>query len=249
MALTFFDSAWPLANPLPVDGVCFYIGGDTPHVWTKPEIEAQPARYRLPVFVRSNPGGANATGDVTAAVTYLHQLEAPDGCLVAWDTEVADDPAYINAVYRSLAAAGYKLIVYGTQSIVTQENNPDGLYWGADWTGTPYLRSGDAMTQYVSFASYDESEAESGLPFWDTHSMPSWQEQLMESLPTLAVGATGALVKTIQALCCARGRTVAINGDFDTETKGAVQFAQSAAHLVTDGVVGPETWPALITGV
>lgn len=259
MALTFFDSAYPLTNPLPVDGVCFYIGGNTVHRWTKAEINAQPARYRLPIYVRSNPANASATADVTEAVTYLHAIGAPRGCLVAWDTEMADDPGYINAVYRALSGAGYKLIVYGSQSVVTREGNPDGLYWGADWTGSRHLHSGDVMTQYVSFASYDESEAESGLPFWDTRPgspkpvpspvpMPGWQEALMQSLPTLAPGASGILVKTIQGLCCARGYVIPIDGDFGTETESAVISIQLAAHLVNDGIVGPKTWPVLITG-
>jgi peptidoglycan hydrolase-like protein with peptidoglycan-binding domain len=257
MALTFFDSAWPLATPLPVDGVAFYIGGNTPHVWTKAEIEAQPARYRLPVFVRSDPSNASATADVAAAVTYLHQLGAPAGCLVAWDLETADDPGYISAVYRNLAGAGYKLIVYASQSVITQEGNPDGLYWGADWTGSPHLHAPDVMTQYVSFASYDESEAQGNLPFWDTHHAspkpaPSptlaWQEALMKALPTLMTGATGDYVKTVQGLCCARGYVIPIDGDFGTETESAVMSVQINAHLVKDGVVGPATWPVLIAG-
>jgi hypothetical protein len=251
MSLTFFDSAYPLASPLPVDGVCFYIGGDTPHEWTAAEVAAQPARYRLPIFVRSDPGSANATADVTAAVTRLHQLNAPAGTLVAWDTETADDPLYINAVYRSLTGAGWKLIVYGTQSIVTKEENPDGLYWGADWTGSAHLHLGDVMTQYVSFSGYDESEAENGLPFWDTKNTtakPSWQEALMESLPTLTTGSGGAFVKTVQGLLNARGYQVAIDGEFGDATTAAVKKAQTAYHLTGDGVVGPETWPVLITG-
>ena len=251
MTLTFFDAAYPLSNPLAVDGVAFYIGGDCVHRWTLAEITAQPARYRLPIFVRSDPGNASTTADVTAAVSYLHQLSAPSGTLVAWDTETADDPAYINAVYRSLVGAGYKLIVYGTQSIVTKEDNPDGLYWGADWTGSSHLHSGDVMTQYVSFASYDESTAELGLPFWDTEvdtNPATWQEKIMESLPVLSTGSGGVLVKTIQGLCGARGYQVAIDGEFGNGTENAVKSVQAAWHLTVDGIVGPTTWPVLITG-
>jgi hypothetical protein len=250
MPLTFFDSAYPLASPLPVDGVCFYIGGDTPHVWTAEEVSAQPARYRLPVFVRSDPEQASASADVVAAVSFLHSVKAPAGCLVAWDTEAADDPPYINAVYRALKASGYTLIVYGSQSVVTKEVNPDGLYWGADWTGSPHLHSGDVMTQYVSFPSYDESEAQAGLPFWDTKSSlePAWQEELMQTLPTLTTGAVGAFVKTVQGLCAARGYPVTIDGSFGPGTEAAVKHAQAAAGISQDGVVGPLTWPALITG-
>jgi Putative peptidoglycan binding domain len=253
--LTFYDAAYPPDSPPVTDGVCFYIGGNTPHVWTVENIAAQKARYRLPIFVRSDPTSASATVDVVAAVTQLHVIGAPRGCLVAWDTETADNPLYISGVYRNLTAAGYTLIVYGSQSIVAENQNPNGLYWGADWTGSPHLHGGDAMTQYVSFTAYDESDAKVGLPFWDTKavipspisSIPAWQEQLMESLPVVEQGATGDLVRTIQGLCCARGHTTAIDGSFGAQTTIAVRDAQSG-KVTVDGIVGSETWPVLITG-
>ena len=55
--LTFYDAAWPPARPPVADGCCIYIGGDTPHVWSLADIASQRARYRLPIFVRSNPPG------------------------------------------------------------------------------------------------------------------------------------------------------------------------------------------------
>ncbi len=170
--LTFYDAAYPPPHPPGTDGVCGYIGGDTPHVWTAEDWRSQTARYRLPIFVRSNPPGPGAEADVGAAVAQLKAIGAPEGALVAWDMETAADAAYISGVYVRLIAAGYRLIVYGTQSDVMGNQAPDGLYWGADWTDTPHLHSGDQMTQYVSFAAYDESLAQASLPFWDTRPAP-----------------------------------------------------------------------------
>lgn len=170
--LTFYDAAWPPAHPPKTDGVCGYIGGDTPHIWSDADWWFQPARYRLPIFVRSNPPGPGAVADVAAAVAQLKAIGAPHGTLVAWDTETAADAAYISSVYIHLTAAGYKLIVYGSQSAVMGNQNPDGLYWGADWTDTPHLHSGDQMTQYVSYPAYDENLAQASLPFWDTRPAP-----------------------------------------------------------------------------
>lgn len=264
MTLTFYDAAYPPSSPPVTDGVAFYIGGDTFHVWTKSEINAQRARYRLPIFVRSNPTAANMTADVVEAVTKLHAIGAPAGCLVAWDTETAVDPAYILGVYRGMQTTGYKLIVYGSQSIVGKNKNPDGLYWGADWTNRIHLDSGDAMTQWTSFNAYDESTAESTLPFWDTKSTPTpapiptpvpspeptWQVSLMQSLPVVSqtAASTGGIVRTVQGLCCARGYTIAIDGSFGPDTTTAIKEIQSTAKINDDGVVGPETWPVLITG-
>lgn len=257
--LTFYDAAWPPAHPPATDGVCIYIGGDTLHVWSLDEIKQQIARYRLPVFVRSNPGapGVSAPADVTAAVTHLMAMKAPAGTLVAWDMETAADAEYISTVYRLLRAAGYELIVYGSQSTVMGNQNPDGLYWGAQWTGSEHLASGDAMTQYVSFSAWDESAARSSLPFWDTHSgggghspspEPQWQVNMMNALPQLHEGDTGDLVRTVQGLCCARGHMTGIDGVFGTQTTHAVTAVQDSVKIHADGIVGPETWPVLLTG-
>jgi hypothetical protein len=248
--LTFYDAAWPPARAPQTAGVCIYIGGDTPHVWTAAEIHAQTARYRLPVFVRSNPPGPGASADVVAAVRQLQAIGAPKGTLVAWDMETAADSAYIASVFRDLSSFGYQLIVYGSESAVLGNHNPDGLYWGADWTGTPHFAAHNVMTQYVSFSGYDEDLAEASLPFWDTHPaappVTTWQEAMMNALPELAKGATGAPVRTVQGLLMARGYSITLDGVFGPATDAVVRRFQGNAHLAADGVVGPKTWPALM---
>jgi hypothetical protein len=171
--LTFYDAAWPPAVPPDTDGVCVYIGGDAVHVWTVEEIKAQTARYILPVFVRSDPRGiAGVAADVNAALRQLAEIGAPHGTLVAWDMETAASQTYIAGIYSGMMAHGYELIVYGSDSTVMGNDNPDGLYFAADWTGVAHLARGSVMTQWVNFAGYDESEAKPGLPFWDTRPEP-----------------------------------------------------------------------------
>lgn len=167
--LKFYDAAYPPSPPPGgFDGVAFYIGGDTPHVWTLAEIEEQDVRFRLPIFTRSNPTQAEATTDVADAVAQLKVISAPKGCLVAWDSETSVDPNYMAEVFYGLASAGYKLIDYGSQSTVFGNQNPDGYYWGGDWTDVTHISPGDQMTQWESLNSYDESTALATLPFWDT---------------------------------------------------------------------------------
>lgn len=166
--LTFYDSAWPPAKPPETDGVCGYIGGDTPYVWKPEDWAAQKARYRLPVFVRSNPRGiTGVASDVNAALRGLAAIDAPRGILVAFDLETAADALYVGGVYAGMAAHGYRVIVYGSQADVFGNKVPDGLYFSADWTGTPHMARGAVMTQWVSFAAYDEDIASPSLPFWD----------------------------------------------------------------------------------
>lgn len=167
--LKFGDSAYP-PSPYPtgLDGWAFYIGGDTPHVWTPQEVSVIPTRYRLPIFTRDNPQSHSAITDVTAAVSKLTEIGAPKGILVAWDSETSVDPAYIQLVYGYLYAAGYTLLDYGSLSTVFGNKNPDGYYWAAHWTNLPHDEPGAVMTQWTAKGAYDESNAQATLPFWDT---------------------------------------------------------------------------------
>jgi hypothetical protein len=176
--LSFYDAAYPPGTPPSgADGVCGYIGGDALNVWSLADWESQQVSYRLPIFVRTDPQNADAQADVGSALDGLRAIGAPEGTLVAWDLETTADADYIGQVSALLGNANYKLIVYGSQSVVLGNNNPDDLYWGADWTGVPHIAPGDAMTQWVTGETYDQSLALSTLPFWDT-AQPSLEDDM-----------------------------------------------------------------------
>jgi rare lipoprotein A len=64
----------------------------------------------------------------------------------------------------------------------------------------------------------------------------------------LATGATGTDVETLQRILRARGYgRLAVTGTFDEPTERAVRRFQRDARLVVDGVVGPQTRPALVS--
>lgn len=73
-----------------------------------------------------------------------------------------------------------------------------------------------------------------------------WQEAMMQQLPVLREGATGADVRTVQGLLVARGRTVAVDGVFGQATASAIRSLQASRKLATDATVGPLTWAALV---
>ncbi len=65
-------------------------------------------------------------------------------------------------------------------------------------------------------------------------------------LPVLSLGASGPAVRTLQALCTARGYPAVIDGSFGPATKVTLQAVQRHYGLVPDGVCGPLTWAVLI---
>ena len=62
-------------------------------------------------------------------------------------------------------------------------------------------------------------------------------------------GSTGENVRSIQYLLNAGGSDLAVDGDFGLKTGAAVRAFQAAHGLTVDGIVGNQTWPALIIEV
>ena len=190
----------------------------------------------------------------------LHSIGAPSGTLCRLGHGDRGDAAYIRAVVRGPATlAGYKLVVYGCESTVLGNDNPDGLYWGADWTGVPHFAWHNVITQWVSFSGYDEDLASSALPFWDTQPsppIPAWQEAMMRELPTISTTLNNNdehlphwLIHRIQLIVNGvfhASPQLAVNGVYDAATAAAVKKIQTGAGLVADGICGPATWPVLV---
>jgi len=82
----------------------------------------------------------------------------------------------------------------------------------------------------------------------------NWTEKIVTELPTVKLDDTGAHVRTVQGLLLARGEDIGetgelgngVDGTFGAETQRAVVAVQRRAKLTDDGIVGPETWPALL---
>ena len=165
--ILFIDAAFPPKSLDGATGLVFYAGGDTPHAWSLSEVKSFNAEYLLPTWVRSNPVVQLGVPD---ALTFILRLEttyhAPKGVLVALDSETSVNADYVADFVRVMNQAGYPVIDYGSQSTLFGNKNPDGYYWGADWTGHPGIRPGEDATQYVSFKDHDLSDFNGKLPLW-----------------------------------------------------------------------------------
>lgn len=61
-------------------------------------------------------------------------------------------------------------------------------------------------------------------------------------------GSTGPAVRAVQSQVDARVDILVVDGDFGPQTDSVVRSFQGATGLVVDGVVGPNTWNALVNG-
>jgi hypothetical protein len=62
-------------------------------------------------------------------------------------------------------------------------------------------------------------------------------------------GATGENVRSVQYLLNDHGATLTVDGAFGPNTTAAVRAFQTSHKLTADGIVGNQTWPALIVQV
>ncbi len=173
--LSGYDSAEPLAHPPGGDIVAFYGGGDTPHVWTLAEIEAQPTRYRLPIWVRSNPltTGISVTVDVENFLIYLAKIGCSKGVATALDLETSVAPNYVSIFGQLMHAEGYLVLPYGSSGSLYENPVLDG-YW-VDLPGAKAIPRNCIGVQYSQGGggAWDNDWFLDSVPFWDTQPPPT----------------------------------------------------------------------------
>lgn len=170
--LTMIDFAFPVSPPpVKTDIVLVYAGGDTPHVMTDAEMAEQPARYRLPTWVRSNPSGQlQAQSDTRVFHSWLLAHKVPVGTTVLIDLEIAVNASYVNAFNTAMTAVGYKVMKYGSLDYIFKNPKTSGGTFVANPTGKEHMiTEGDTVaTQYLFAGAYDLSIVLPSVPLWDT---------------------------------------------------------------------------------
>jgi peptidoglycan hydrolase-like protein with peptidoglycan-binding domain len=83
-----------------------------------------------------------------------------------------------------------------------------------------------------------------GLTETGAMSRQTWEALIM----TVRNGSTGAAVRGVQILLKRSGADVEVDGDFGSQTESAVRNFQTQQGIVSDGIVGPNTWNQLVVG-
>jgi len=192
-----YDAAYPPSSPPKADSVVMgYLGGNTPHVWSKSDWDSQPARYRVGIWTRSNPGGYNGTTEAQQAVDAWRAVGAPVGTLIALDLELAQDAGYVDAFVAECTKLSTPTIDYG--SLSTLFGNPPGSagYWPSDPGATAlYDHASVVATQTAIGTTYDPDILLASLPLWDTQQSdttpPTEQEPAMPYVASVTPDPTG----------------------------------------------------------
>lgn len=126
--------------------------------------------------------------------------------------------------------------------ITTVEGNTSGGY-GVESNGDGvYLKKYNISTQYIPGF---------GRPNWAVVSNNAGKEEVTDtvSYPTIKLGSKGSNVKKAQQLLIAKGYSCGVagaDGDFGAATYNAVKKFQADNGLEADGIVGDNTWAALL---
>ena len=121
-------------------------------------------------------------------------------------------------------------------------------------TGGKYGREGDQTGREICVRSYYDYPWNCVLRYVGDAEVPSTptenkgEVKIMVEIRQLQFGSKGADVRSLQVLLNekAQSRHLVVDGDFGSNTKNAVMDYQRKNGLAVDGIVGKNTWTALL---
>lgn len=185
-----------------------YLGGATPHVWTKDQWHAQPARFRSCFWVLDAVRDPGRQAD--EAVAMMHDLAAPEGSIIWLDVEGLHQPAAVNAFANRVHAWKFFTGVYGQESTVFSNPPRSGYYVALfDKVGRLYEHPHSIAKQYADKAvvtgglEADLSVFGDHVPLWDT------RPPAVNLRPPWAVSAIDKITASLADLQVARAEIAA----------------------------------------
>lgn len=234
-----WDAAFPAGVRVNTEGVCGYIGGGTPHVWSDVEwataMRDSTAQLRLPIFVRVPPTTRDPVAEADFCIDWARVHDQPRGTLIALDYETAINP-WQERFDAQIVKAGYSMILYGTRRTVIQNKRPSGGYWTATWNNIPHLDPGATMTQYGGDVTlgkpYDLNVAALDAALWnveDGMTLDDWHREIT----------TPGTVTRIALLSLMQRGVNSTIGAQDVDTEGASSPARKAISALVKAEVAP----------
>lgn len=159
-----YDASQPPAAAYPgCQVVAGYIGGTTPHIWTRDEwnrASNQGTLRQLPIWVASaNQADPNYQANQAALkareLGWIGGVAGPERRMICLDMETSLNVGFIQQFARQLALAGFDTLDY--RSISALDHSPSGLMeWAADWSLPPAPWSAkQSGFQYASDKPWD----------------------------------------------------------------------------------------------
>lgn len=139
--------------------------------------------------------------------------------------------------------------VTGSVLCVIEGNSSDAVGERSIHIDARFIR-GYGQPDYASMATEEDAPAKEREAAPVSPAPAPVSVSVSVTLPQLARGAKGETVRAAQLLLIGRGcrcGTWGADGDFGAATQGAVQSFQRGRQLAVDGVVGAQTWRALLT--
>lgn len=120
----------------------FYVGGNTPHIWTKEQIIRSSNEYRLPIWVYDPAQSSIDDGKRNAAefADALKAIGVPKGSVAALDMETYVNGPYSQAFHEEIVDQGYLYVVYESEGIAGNYVGDLGR-WYALWDNDKSLDS------------------------------------------------------------------------------------------------------------
>ena len=194
--------------------------------------------------------------DLGSAMTYQYTGSGSAACSVsaayykqndAWYTVPEEGDQVFFTVGNGINHTGIVVHV-GDGAISTVEGNSSDSVVQRTYDVSAYNIAGFGRPRWSLAEKADEQLPPSPAP--EPAPAPARETAVFTvELPEIRRGDSGQYVKDAQGLLEAHGCTVGwygIDGDFGAGTEQAVRNFQTAYRLVVDGIIGPETWKALL---